>query len=103
MARCGANWGLATIRHLRISAPLTHARLACNVDGVITMKPVTTFRSLLVAAALLSGAGHAFAATVDAIAVDDDRGDKGGDAGYGVGGGRSAEEGGREGQRRGRA
>jgi hypothetical protein len=56
------------------------------------MKPATTFRSLLVAAALLSGAGHAFAATVDAIAVDDDRGDKGGDAGYGVGEGKSAEE-----------
>ena len=56
------------------------------------MRSVTMLRGLFVAAALLCGTGHVFAATVDAIAVDDDQGDKGGDAGYGVGEGESAKE-----------
>jgi hypothetical protein len=53
------------------------------------IRSVTMLRGLFVAAVLLSGVGHAVAATVDAIAVDDDRGTKGGDAGYGVGEGDS--------------
>jgi hypothetical protein len=56
------------------------------------IRSVTMLRGLFVAAALLSGVGHAVAATVDAIAVDDDQDTKGGKAGYGVGEGDSVEE-----------
>ena len=42
-------------------------------------------RSLAVVVALAAFSNHAFAASYDAIAVDDDTDTRGGDAGYGVG------------------
>ena len=49
-------------------------------------------RSLALAVAIAGFSGHAFAASYDAIAVDDDTHTTGGDAGYGVGEGDSQRE-----------
>ncbi len=56
------------------------------------MKKLTILRAFFVAAMMLTGSAHAFAAHYDSIAVDDDTGTSGGQAGYGVGEGDSAEE-----------
>jgi hypothetical protein len=53
-------------------------------------------RSLAVVAALAGFSGHAFAASYDAIAIDDDTHTSGGDAGYGVGEGDTQREAQRE-------
>jgi hypothetical protein len=57
------------------------------------MKRLLMVGLLSVAAVLAFGpTKHVYAATVDAIAVDDDTGTSGGDAGYGTGEGDSAKE-----------
>ncbi len=62
----------------------------------MSMKSLNILRVLVVGSMMLCGSAHAFAATFDSIAVDDDAATSGGQAGYGVGEGSSADEAKRE-------